>query len=192
MTFNVQLMSISMPVMRESYNNSIVNLSIELSSKVMFLRDVCLSDCHNSLSAGTNESVALSPNMKQDAREDIEVIIIFPFYVWLGWVPFGIDWLQEKYVKIFVCYLLKGVLGGFKYVELGFVGIPIHILANIDRQPDSQPQEYPLTYLENGCIEGAVLHAHVSVKRDETPVISVLALLSYLPILCMAWLSNVW
>jgi hypothetical protein len=82
MTFNIQLMSISMPVMRESYNNSIVNLSIEMSSKVMFLRDVCLSDCHNDLSAEINESVALSSNMKQDARGDF-YIVIFLFYVWL-------------------------------------------------------------------------------------------------------------
>ena len=75
MTINVQLKSISMPVMRELSNNSLVNLSIELSSKVMFSRDVCLSDCHNGLSAEINESVALSSNMKQDARGDFEVII---------------------------------------------------------------------------------------------------------------------
>jgi hypothetical protein len=74
--------------------------------------------------------------------------------------------------------LVVGVLGGFKNAELDLVGIPLHILANIVRQPDSQPQETPLTYLEDGCIEGAILRAHVSVKRDDTPVVSLLALLS--------------
>jgi hypothetical protein len=83
MTINAQLMSISMAVMRESFNNSIGNLSIELSSKVMYSRDVCLSYCHKGLSAEINESVALSSNMKQVSRGDFEVIIIFPFYVWL-------------------------------------------------------------------------------------------------------------
>ena len=66
------------------------------------------------------------------------------------------------------------MLGGFKYAELGFVSIPLHLLANVDHQLDSQPQEFPLTHLENGCVEGAVLRAHVAVDRDETPAVSAL------------------